>query len=141
LVHTKRHPDDRPIGLPVADELLCDASSLVRRYREADTDVALLSGAQPPTRDRPARAVDANPLGTGVAQWTARVTRVDCGVRLDGVDVRLLAGLLGAGHDGTVLSAHDARRDSPTQAKRRADRDDRVTDLHVIRVAQRHCLC
>ena len=49
----------------------------------------------------------------------------------------MLAGALVAGGDGTVQRADDARGHRALQAQRRADGDDVLTDLQILRRSQR----
>ena len=107
------------------DDLRRDRLDGVDRDREAQPDVA--AGITLDLR------VDADHLAVGVEQGAARVAVVQRGVGLDHVVDRVLAT---GGGDHALKRADDSGGHGAVEPERIADRDDRVADVHVIRVPE-----
>ena len=113
------HPDERPLDLPLREELRGDAAREARRHREAEAAAA-------PDDHR----VDAEHLAVEVRERPAGVARVDPRVGLQVILDRVHA------EAPATLGADDAGRDGRAEAERRADRDDPLADLRRVAVAE-----
>ena len=118
--------DEGVFDFAVLLDLFDDFAGGVDRHRETDADVAVAAAAGLDL------GVDPDHLAFGVDQRTTGVAGIDRGVGLDHVRDREAVGRL----DLALQGGDDAGRHGAVEAERVADRDHRVADLHLGRVAQ-----